>query len=171
LEVRFRRNFICLLESLGFGDGNWVVRSRRESPLLFGDEEREAVADVSVIDISSDDIVRLCVVEDKSNDEERSIIRNSEAQLIAEGIAASQQNKNFSKIYMLRVIGQSISFYYGDLQKLSHIVKKGEVATEKTVIKRFLFKSKRGHELVEKEERNIIIYTLDIIRQILANQN
>jgi hypothetical protein len=42
---------------------------------------------------------------------------------MAEGVAAVQQNKFVSTMFMMRVIGQSVTFYYGDLARLSVIVK------------------------------------------------
>jgi len=163
---------VNLLESLGFSNYHWIVRSRRESALLFGGIEKEAVADVSVVDISSDNIVRLCVVEDKSYDKEEvdTVINNAEAQLLAEGIAAAQQNKDYSQMYMLRVVGQNVTFYYGDLKRISEIVKKGEETLEKTQVKRLLFRSKLGHDLIDFEERNVIITVLDLIHQLLLSK-
>jgi len=160
---------VHLLESLGFSDGNWLVRSRRESTLYMSGEEKEAIADVSVIDLSHQDIIRLCVVEDKSYGKEtdNAVTISAEAQLIAEAVSASQLNTVDPTImFMIRVIGEKMTFYRGDIRKLAKIVEIGEETQEETIIKRY---GSHGFQLlVERDREEIINVLCNIRRAILA---
>jgi hypothetical protein len=93
------------------------------------------------------------------------------AQLVAEGIAAMQQNQTPEPIYMIRVIGTRFSFLLGEFPKdLLEDVEKGMERTgQPTTIKQYpLFPL--GFNFAVHEERTEIIKCLDMIKYKLLEQ-
>ena len=82
-----------LLHAIGFNQGWLIAHAELKLPLIYRQasskqDKRAAKADITVLHVGS--YYRLCVVKDKSD--ETGIRINSEGQLIAEAIAAQQQN-------------------------------------------------------------------------------
>lgn len=77
-----------LLSELGFNHGWLYIFPQLYLPLTFSNTiEREAIPDFTILDVVS--FLRMSVIEDKSVD---NVLVNSEPQMIAEAIAAYQQN-------------------------------------------------------------------------------
>lgn len=65
---------------------------------------------------------------------------NAEAQLTAEGIAATQSNNDIGrKMFLLRVLGTRVSFYFGDLTSLAVKVREGYATTTRSPVSLFTF--------------------------------
>jgi len=165
-----------LLEALGFGKGEWVVRSRRQSTLEMCGYEKDAIADVCVVNMMrSKGIIRLIVVEDKSakvsDDNTAAVSLDSEAQLMAEGIAATQENHQPGiPIFMLRFLGTRVTFYVAEFTEIAKVVANGEEAENPTNIKRY--PSQYGLDLQYPDQLQEIVGCLDRIKQkLLEFQN
>jgi len=76
-----------LLFYLGYFEDMLFAFPRLKLPLIFGDDEKDAIADFVILDILS--YFRMAVLEDKSSDRD---FVDSEAQMIGEAIASCQQN-------------------------------------------------------------------------------
>jgi len=129
---------IHLFAALGFNSGKLLILSKNKLTFTMNKSTCEATADVTVYDVSHK--FRLAVVEDKKDPVKASAgdLADNEAQLVAEAIAAAQANLNLrhleavkrprsqseggtvgpaspppeqSPMFMLRVVGDSFSFY------------------------------------------------------------
>jgi len=164
-----------LLHQLGFSLGHWLVRSRRAAPLRMSGHSVDAKADFVVLDLKSDS-VQLAVIQDKSllESQKGASITNAEAQLVAEGVAATQANLALGRkgrlMFLIRVLGIKFTFYYGILDDLANAV--GEGFTVNAAIHSiYRFPSSgTGLDVSDQKQRTSIVEIFDKIKYYLLNK-
>lgn len=161
-----------LLNALGFNDGSLYVAPQMRFNLCYGDTTKQAVPDMTVIDLLS--YARISVLEDKNWDSKL----NSEPQLVAEGIAIKQQNSGQKRkrsgenaeldeetVFGVRVTGARFHFYALPISSAiqSALSSKIEAVTETTM---FRYGSESGLNFMLKEDREQIIYMLSLLHKV-----
>lgn len=167
-----------LLNEMGFNDGSLYAAPQMRINLFFGETEKMATADVTVIDLLS--YARIGVVEDKN--------RDSTAQLVAEGIAITQRNeaaggqkrdaggnlKGVSEessstcsetVYGIRVTGSLFHFYAIQVSPQMHSALRNQTAAA-TSTTMYRYKSEAGLDFMVKEERDEIILMLSLLQEV-----
>lgn len=169
-----------LLDEMGFNEGSLYAAPQMRINLCFGDTEKTATADITIIDLLS--YARIGVVEDK-NWKEMMLNYDSTAQLVAEGIAITQRNEvverqkhgyakaeadcSFSSetVYGIRVTGSLFHFYALQISPEIHSAMRNlTAAVSRTTMYRY--KSEAGLDFMVKEERSEIILMLSLLQEI-----
>jgi hypothetical protein len=174
-----------LLNEMGFNDGSLYAAPQMRINLLFGETEKMATTDVTVIDLLS--YARIGVVEDK-NWEEMMSKSDSTAQLVAEGIAITQRNEAVGgkkrdvggntksgteesqstcseTVYGIRVTGSLFHFYAMNVSPQMHSALRNQTAAA-TSTTMYRYKSEAGLDFMVKEERDEIILMLSLLQQV-----
>ena len=174
-----------LLNEMGFNVGSLYAAPQMRINLFFGETEKMATADVTVIDLLS--YARIGVVEDK-NWEEMMLKSDSTAQLVAEGIAITQRNeavggqkrdaggnpKGVSEessstcsetVYGIRVTGSLFHFYAIQVSPQMHSALRNQTAAA-TSTTMYRYKSEAGLDFMVKEERDEIILMLSLLQEV-----
>jgi len=174
-----------LLNEMGFNDGSLYAAPQMRINLYFGETEKMATADVTVIDLLS--FARIGVIEDKNWDEMVKD-RNSTAQLVAEGIAITQRNESVGgskrdaggdpkgvfeesssicseTVYGIRVNGSQFHFYAIQVSPQMHSALRNQTAAS-TSTSMYRYKSKAGLDFMKKNERNEIILMLSLLQEV-----
>jgi hypothetical protein len=174
-----------LLNEMGFNEGSLYAAPQMRINLLFGETEKMATADVTVIDLLS--YARIGVVEDK-NWEEMFLKSDSTAQLVAEGIAITQRNEavggkkrdaggnpkseaeesssSFSEtVYGIRVTGSLFHFYAMRVSPQMHSALRNQTAAA-TSTTMYRYKSDAGLDFMVKDERDEIILMLSLLQEV-----
>eukprot|EP00026_Physarum_polycephalum_P020296 Phypoly_transcript_22783.p1 GENE.Phypoly_transcript_22783~~Phypoly_transcript_22783.p1 ORF type:complete len:189 (+),score=27.61 Phypoly_transcript_22783:34-567(+) len=165
-------------------------RSRREAPLEMSGAATEAVADFVILDIKTMRSIRVAVVKDKSYSvaTRPGAKDNAEAQLVAEGVAATQINIKAAKksqlgsstltkpsqptkqiMLLIRVLGTEVTFYYGDLVKLATSVAEGYPVASGCQIYRLPRPDGRAFDLQVSADVRGVVEILDQMKHFLSS--
>jgi hypothetical protein len=174
-----------LLNKMGFNEGSLYAAPQMRISLFFGDTERMATADFTIIDFAS--YARIGVIEDKNWSE---MMSNSTPQLVAEVIAIAQCNEatvgqkrdadgepkdetdlnvtptaSSETIYGIRVNGHLFHFYALQVTpSIRSAMRNQRVASDSTTMYRY--KSDAGLNFLVKEERYEIILMLSLLQEV-----
>ena len=152
---------------------NFLVKTKYEMPLQMCDGSTKATADVLAIFIPTL-YMGVIIVEDKPHEKSKTKDQHydTEAQMIAEGIAIAQQKRwpVNSPIFMLRVLETNVTFYKACFtNELILSVKRGLRRSTPFIITRLeyindLFPNDRpGYNLLRKDEREKIVHIINNI--------
>lgn len=161
---------------MGFNEGSLYAAPQMRINLYFGEIEKMATADVTIIDLLS--YARIGVVEDK-NMEEMWVRTDSTAQLVAEGIAISQRNESIrgqnrtvegesETVYGIRVTGSLFHFYALQVSPAIHTAMMNQMAAASQTTM-YRYKSDSGLNFMLKDDRDEIILMFSLLQQVATN--
>jgi hypothetical protein len=168
-----------LLFYLGFFEQMLFPFPQLKLPLLFGDVEKDAIADFVVLDILS--FFRMAVIEDKILDRHHV---DSEAQMVGEAIASCQQNNKIvgpaakkqrtnistvpnDEIFGVRVSGTFFHFY---IIPVSPAVLGAMESKKATNVHTEIIKYESILNFIEESHRETIIRFLSAMRTVISRQ-
>ncbi|KXN69583.1 hypothetical protein CONCODRAFT_18239 [Conidiobolus coronatus NRRL 28638] len=156
-------------------------RIRPSTPLFMGRKTTSADPDVSVL-VFPQQIQGVIVAEDRLTTSENAVIArlNAEAQMIAEGIAASQADNwpPNNPVYMLRCLGSLVFVYRATFTpQLLNAVRQGQPAKRLTIVSKYEPRLAPhlplGLNIFDPQHRQRLVHILcsieyDIVTRILA---
>ena len=175
-----------LLEAFGYDNGELLISSQESLQLEMCNGMTSARPDVCVL--NSELLIKLLVQEDKSfkTYPKRNAIANAESQVIAEAIAAFQDNEKMREalslpkkashlIPCITMIGTRPTFYLVNVTTaLADAVKRGEEPAEETVCQRFSISPTflpQGDAMLSKDVRLKIFQCYATFKKFVLESN